>query len=226
MSHLIDIILIAVVLLVVFGSAKRGIIITLFDMVSAVIAAVFAKLIAPGAASFVYDSFLKEKAISFLSEKYSGIQGQISSAVTNSASLFDFLPKGMKEFALASGIFNGDAVSESIMHSITTVEELEARVVSPVIHSLLNIICFSVLAFILVVLLRIVGMLIAKLVKKSKIAEKLDTAFGAVLGLIKGGIYSFVLAGIVCVVSYASETLAAYAADSYICSFVSNLIGL
>ena len=226
MSHVLDIILIAFVLLVVFVSSKRGIVITLFDIASAVIATLFARLMAPRAAVYLYDSFIKERVLAFLTEKYSGIGNQLAGVLGNITSVFDFLPKGMLEYANSSGFLDSQAMSESIMSSITTVEELETHIVSPVVHSLLNIICFSVLAFVLAALLRIAGRLLAKLVKKSEIAEKLDSALGAVFGLIKGLIYMVILSGIVCVISYSSETLAAYAADSYICSFVSSLIGI
>ncbi len=226
MNHIIDIILIAVVLLVVFISAKRGIVITLFDIASAVIAVLFSKLISPRASEYIYDSFIKERIIDFLNEKYSGIEHGISDMASNIASFFDFLPKGMTEYAKASGLFDSQALSDSILNGVTTVNELEANIISPVMHSLLNLVCFSVFALVLVVLLRIAGRLLAKLVTKSKLAEKLDTALGAAFGLLKGFIYSSVLAGLITVLSYTSEALASYAADSYICSFVSKLIGL
>lgn len=226
MAHIIDIILVAVVLLIVFISAKRGIIRTVFDLASGIMAFLGAKVLAPSVSVFLYDSFVKEIALNFLNEKYAGIENAIADSVSNIASVFDFLPAGVLTYMENSGMMDSQALSHSIMTSITTVEQLEASVVAPVLTALLQILSFAVLALVLLVALRIASGFISKLITKVKIADKLNSALGAVFGLLKGGIYMLIIAAVISIVSCSSQTVAAYAADSYICSLVASFIGI
>lgn len=226
MAHIIDIILVAAVLLIVFISAKRGIIRTVFDLASGIIAFLGAKVLAPAVSVFLYDSFVKEIVLNFLNEKYSGIENAIADSVSSLTSVFDFLPAGVLTYMENSGMMDSQALSHSIMTSITTVEQLESSVAAPVITSLLQILSFAVLALVLLVVLRIASGFLSKLITKVKIADKLNTILGAVFGLLKGLVYIVIIASVVSIVSCSSETVAAYAADSYICSFVATFIGI
>lgn len=224
MAHIVDILLIAVMVLVVVLSAKRGILLTLADFVSAIIAVLSAKLISPYISSYLYDNFVKERVMAILTEKFSSVGTSISSALSNIWQSLDFLPAGVKEFIKSSSVFDVEGVVSSA-GNVANISEMEIKIIRPVLTSVLSIISFAVLAFFLAVVLRIVGRLIAKLVTKSKIAEKLDTLLGAVFGLLKAALYVFVLASVIVVISYNSETLASYTASSYICSFVGKFIG-
>lgn len=224
MEHILDIIFAAILVLVVLISAKRGIILTVFDLASGLIAFLSAKLLAPHAASYLYDGFVKERVLQFLTEKYDGIENTVADALSNLSSFFSFLPKGVLEYADSAGYFDSQAISSDLMSRVTTVGELEAEIVSPVIHSLLNIVCFAVIALVLLVLLHIAGRLLSRLVKSSKIASGLDSGLGALFGVLKAALYVFILASILSVISCSSETLAPYAANSYICSFVARLV--
>ncbi len=225
MNYLIDIILVGVFLLIIFVSSKKGIVVTVADLVSGIIAFAAAKIIAPVAAEGIYSSLLKQSVIELLTEKYTGIESSISEALSNVTAVFDFLPEGILSFIDSAGYLDTDAMASGLMNSITTVSELEAQIVSPVVTGVLNLLCFAVFSIVLLIVLRIVGRFIAKLITSVKIADKLDGILGAVLGLVKGVIYVFVIAAVISVVSFSSETLAAYTADSYICSFVSGIIG-
>lgn len=226
MSYIIDIILICVILLIVFVSSKRGIVLTVADIASGVIAFVVSKLISPDIAELIYNNAVQKSVIDFLTEKYTGAENSIANAISNVTSVFDFLPAGIKSFINSSGYIDSESIATGIMSNITTVSELESEIVAPVVISVLNIICFAIISFILLIVLRIVGRLIAKLITSVKIADKLDSILGAVFGLAKGVIYVFVIAAIINIVSFSSETLASYAADSYICAFVADFIGL
>lgn len=226
MEHLFDIILAAILVLIVLISAKRGIILTVFDLASGLIAFLAAKLFSPYAASWLYDGFVRERVLQFLTEKYNGIENTVADALSNLSSFFGFLPKGILEYADSAGYFDSQAISSELMSRITTVGELESEIVSPVIHSLLNMVCFAVIAIVLLILLRIAGRLLSRLVKSSKIASGLDRGLGALFGVLKGGLYVFIIASILSVIACSSETLAPYAADSYICSFVARLVAL
>lgn len=226
MSHIIDIILVAVILLIVFVSSKKGLILTVFDLASGVVAFIAARFLAPTVASALYESAVKSIVVDFLTEKYTGIENTIAQSLSNITSVFDFLPDGVLTYAENAGLLDTASFSHSIMSSITTVEQLESSVVGPVVISLLNLVCFAVLSFVLLIVLRIAGRLISKLVSVTKIGDKLNSILGAVFGLLKGVVYVFIIAVIITVVACSSETVAAYAADSYICTFAKSLIGL
>lgn len=225
MNYIIDIVLIGIFLLIVFLGAKKGFIVTITDLISGIVAVVAAKLASTGVAEFIYNNILKESVTQFLSEKYADVQTGLSGILDNAFSVFDFLPDGTIAFMQTAGVLDAQSISENIIGSITTVEQLEAEVVSPVILSVLGIICFSVLSVVFVILFKLVGRLVAKLITISKLAEKLDSILGAVFGLVKGGLYVVIIAAVMCVVSFFNETLASYTASSHICSFIANLIG-
>ena len=156
----------------------------------------------------------------------SDAENAVSGAADSLLSVFDFLPKGISEYAKSSGLLSGESLSSELMGKITTVGELESQIVSPVVTTLLNILCFAVIAIVCLILLKILSRFLAKLVTATKIAKKLDSSLGAVFGLLKGIIYVFIIAAVVNVVSCASPSFAEYAANSYICSFASKIIGL
>ena len=226
MSHVIDIILIALIALIAFIGSRRGIILTVFDLLSGIISFIIAKFTAPLAAAFLYENVAKEKVLAFLTEKYSEAQSSLEGAIGNFTSVFDFLPDGILTYAEKSGMLDASAISQNVISSITTVNELETAVVAPVITAVLNMLCFAVIAFIAVIALRITGRFISKIVTKSKIADKLDSLLGGIFGVFKGVIYVFIIAVIISILSFTSQTIASYAADSFICGIAADLIGI
>lgn len=226
MNYIIDIILVAIVLLVVFIGSKKGFIVTVIDLIAGIVAVIAAKFASTGVAAFIYENILRSTVIEFLTEKYKDLQTGLAGLIDNIFSAFDFLPDGIIAFLQSSGAFDSQAISTDIISSITTVDQLESQIVAPVLLSILGLICFAVLSVIFVFLFRIIGRLVSRLIKVSKLAEKLDSILGAVCGLVKGCLYVLVIAAVICVVSFANENLASYAADSYICSFVADIIGL
>ena len=225
MNYVIDIILVCVILLIVLISSKKGIVVTLTDIASGILAFAVSKLISPTVADWLYLNVAKQPVTQFLTEKYAAAENGISDALSNVTSVFDFLPDGIMSFINSGGFLDSDALASGIMSNITTVSQLESEIVAPVVTPVLNILCFAVLSVVLLIAFRIAGRLIAKLIKAVKIAEKLDRTLGAVFGFVKGLIYVFIIAAAISVISFSSETLAAYAADSYICSFVAGIIG-
>lgn len=226
MNHIIDIILVAAIFLIVFISSKRGFILTVFDLVSGILAFIGARFLAPPVSVVLYNVFAKEPVTAFLTQKYTSAGDSIAAAINNLTSTLDFLPEGVLTYVKESGLLDGEVISQNIMNNITTVEQLESGIVAPIITSLLQLVAFAVLSIVLLIVLRIAARFISKVIKISKIADKLNSVLGAVFGLLKGCVYVFIIAVVISLLSCASETIAAYAADSYICSFTSTLIGI
>lgn len=226
MPNIIDIILIVLGVLIVLISAKKGIILTVFDLASGIISFLMAKLLSPYAAEYIYANYVKNTVTAFLSEKYQTASDGIANAVNGAAEFFNFLPKGVLEYAKEAGFLNGDALSSEIMSDITTVQELESNIAAPVITALLQVISFAVIVFVLAVALKIAALFISKCIKKTTVANSLNIALGAVFGVLKGAVYIFIIAAVINVIALSSESMASYAADSYICSFAGKIIGL
>lgn len=226
MNHIIDIVLVAIIALMVFISSKRGFIVTVLELASGVLAFIGARMLAPSVSVLLYDTFAKKIVTDFIAEKYAAAGNSIASVVNNLSSSLDFLPEGVLAYVNASGILDGNTVSQNIMSSITTVEQIESVVVAPVITAILQLVAFAVLSMVLLVVLRIAARFISKVITISKIADKLNSILGAVCGLLKGCVYVFIIAVVLSVLSFASESVAVYTADSVICSFASTLIGI
>lgn len=223
MNYIIDIVLIGLIALIAFLGSKKGFILTVFDLFSGIASVVIAKITAPIAAAAVYDNIAKKAVMAFLEEKYSAVGNAMTDAVS---SVFGFLPDGMYAFASKAGLLDASAISQGVLSKITTVAEIEANIARPVVTAIINIICFAVISFVAVIVLRIVGKLLSEVLSKIKVLEKFNAVLGGVAGVLKGVIYVLVIAVILCIVSFASETIANYTADSYICSFASKLIGI
>lgn len=223
---MIDIILIAVVVLITLLAVRKGFVRTVFELFSGLFAFIIARILASPVASALYTASVQKIVLQFLAEKYQGAENTIAQSLSNITEAFDFLPDGVYAYVEKAGFLDAQAMSQSILSSITTVERLEAEIVGPVVLAVMNLICFAVLAFVLLIVLRIVGRLLSKLVSATKLGKKLNQTLGGVAGLLKGVVYAFIIAIVISVVSLASETVAEYAASSYICTIARTLIGI
>ncbi len=226
MPYIIDIILVAVVALIAFLSTRKGFILTLTDLVSGVLAFLIGKLTAPLAANFIYTNFLKEKAMEFLNRQYTDVQMSIEFAADNVLSVFGFLPQGMVSYLDNSDVINSQNIAQSIMQSVTTIEELEQKIIAPVVLVIVNMFCFAVISFIALILLRLLGKMLSKAVTAFNITERIDSILGGIFGVIKGVIYVFIIALIITVISFVNSTVAEYAADSFVCGIAAKLLSL
>ena len=223
MGWLIDIILVGVIALIVFISYKKGIISTVIDLVAGLAAFALAKIIAPVAAQGLYNGIVKQIAIDFLTEKYNGIESSLADAIANATSSLEFLPEGILSYIESAGLLDSQALASGMMGEITTVAQLEAQFVAPVVTGILNLLCFAVISVLLVIALKFVGRFVSRFVTSFQFTAKIDRSVGAAFGFLKGTLYAFIIAAVVSVVSFASESFASLTADSYFCMIVSAL---
>ena len=223
MGWLIDIILVGIIALVVFISYKKGIISTVIDLVAGVAAFALAKIIAPVAAEGVYNSIVKQIAIDFLTEKYNGIENSLADAIANATASLEFLPEGILSYIESAGFLDSEALAAGMMGEITTVAQLESQFVAPVVIAILNLLCFAVISVLLVIALKFAGKFVSRFVTSFQFTAKIDRSVGAAFGFLKGVLYAFIIAAVVSVISFASESFAAMTSDSYFCAIVSAL---
>ncbi len=226
MNYIVDIVLVALVALIAFISSKRGFIRTVLDLVSGIAAFIGARFLAPPVSVFLYDNVAKVPVTNFLDAKYASAGDSLAQVINNAAQTLDFLPEGVLAYIKEAGFLDGEVISAEILGSITTVEQIESVIVAPVVTAILQIIAFAVLAVVLLIGLRIAAVFISKIIKISKIADKINTILGGVFGILKGLVYVFIIAVVLCLLSFTSEEIAVYTADSYICQLTSTLIGI
>ncbi|MCD7774493.1 MAG: CvpA family protein [Clostridiales bacterium] len=225
MTHIIDLILIALMLLIVLISAKRGIVLTVFDIASGFVSFLLGRTLSEPAANWIYSEYVRDSVIDFLDTQLKNAENGISNVITDALSLLDFLPDGAVALLENSAEFDLDTLTREIINGAVSVSEIEAEFVGPVVISLIKMAAFAAISFAAVVVFRILSKIISRFIRSSKIAGGLDTVLGGVFGILKGAIYICIAAAVINVISYASVSLAQYAADSYICTFVSDLTG-
>ena len=226
MNYIVDIILVALIALIAFISSKRGFVRTVLDLVSGVAAFIGARFLAPPVSVYLYDNVAKVPVTNFLTEKYASAGDSLAQVISNATQTLEFLPEGVLAYIKEAGFLDGEVISAEILSSITTVEQIESVIAAPIVTAILQIIAFAVLSVVLLIVLRIASLFISKVIKISKLADKINTILGGVFGILKGLVYVFIIAVVLCLLSFASEEIAAYAADSYICQFTSTLIGI
>ena len=226
MDYIIDIVLVVLIVLIALISAKRGFLRTVLDLVAAIAAFIGARFLAPPASVFLYDNVAKAPVMDFLTVQYKNAGDSIAQVINDAAQALEFLPAEVIAYIKEAGFLNGEVLSSEILGSITTVEQIESIIVAPVITALLQVVSFAVLTLVLLFCLRIVSFIVSKVIKFSNIADKINTTLGGVFGILKGVVYVFVIAVVISLLSFVSEDIAIYAANSYICQLASSLIGI
>ena len=181
MGIYIDIALLAIMLIFLIVSAKRGFLITLLEVLVFAIAVISAANLCKPAANSIYDTFIgpniTEKVSASLSEN-----SDIMSSAGKASAVVDNLPKIIKDYILrtdpdenniTSEILNGDA------------EKLSSDIAKPIAVTVLSPVIFLLLSIVLSLLLSVVAKWLNKICKLPLIGTA-NTVLGGVFGILKG----------------------------------------
>ena len=219
-----DIILGAVLLLVIVLAAIRGIIKTVLDLAGMTATFLCARLASPPLASFIYRSFVQSKVIDSLTREYGSLSESISGSVNRVVDSLDFLPKGIVRYINTSGMMNTEAVNNALKSTVGTAGDLEAKLISPVLTSILQMACFIAILIVLGIVFRIVTTLVAKSVQRSKKIRKADHALGALFGVLKGCVFVLILVGVFHIAGEIFELVAEFNDNSVVYTFLQSVI--
>ncbi len=225
--NLLDLIMFLIVAVIAIISAKKGFLLSLFNIISFVISGFLAKIFSSPVSAYVYDSYCREKIIAKMYEimPSGSVEGEISNAVLETLeSLPEFVMSMISHFNIidTNNLF---AMNEG---ANLTVEAIEQTYLEPIMLKVIAVVAIIVLFIIFAVILKFVFSLINKLLtrKKHKIIRGTNMLLGAALGAVKG---SFI-AGIVCAVlniaapALNNETLIEFVSGSAICNIIAQLL--
>ncbi len=197
MNYIVDVIIIALIILVIVRSSKKGFVSSLVDAFSMIIASIASYTVTPKVAQFFYDNFIKssvsrgfEKALDEINTG-AAINEKIDAMLAS-------LPEGAVNLAQSLGLVDLNAI-----HMSGTVDntQLISTVLNNIAYNVMITITKVVVFFVLFVLFTLLLRVLSKFfenINKIPLIGKLNSTLGGVLGVIKAGIIIIV----VCTVMY------------------------
>lgn len=187
MNWILDLILLAVFIVAVVFSAKKGIVRTLLEIAAFVLSIFLAfQLAAPMAESF-YDNFLEVRVQERIEEKLPA-GNAVESNTEKAVAVLEGIPSFAKKYLENSG-FNADALAQQIAlgrySNSSIAEELEENFAKPASVAVLTATFFLLLCIVLCAVLQAIAGGISKLFK-APIVSTLNKGLGALFGAVKG----------------------------------------
>ena len=185
MGIYIDMALLAIMLIFLIVSAKRGFLITLLEVLVFAIAVISAANLCKPAANSIYDTFIgpniTEKVSVSLSEN-----SDIMSSAGKASAVVDNLPKIIKNYILRTDPDENNITSEILNGDFSgtdAAEKLSSDIAKPV--TVLSPVIFLLLSIVLSLLLSVVAKWLNKICKLPLIGTA-NTVLGGVFGILKG----------------------------------------
>ncbi|MBR6572434.1 MAG: CvpA family protein [Clostridia bacterium] len=204
MNIILDVVVVAIVLICAFLSAKRGFVRALLETVGFVLAIMIAINISSPVADFVYDKVvsptIEKKVVTTIDEATSGT----SAAITDT--IWEKLPKFVSNAAEKSGVTK-DTVSNKLVSgtdSAAIAQNISQEILAPIVTTVIKYIATAVLFLILLFVVKLLARIINKLFKKSLFGGA-NAALGGVLGAAKGAIYAILFCIIVSLLTNVSK---------------------
>ena len=225
MLNSIDVVLLIIIALAAFISAKRGFIWSVLNLCVVVVSSILSKLLAGVAAQFFYDQFLHGRIMNELNRilPAGSVSGQIGEGIDT---VLAELPVPVTAIAKHYGLYPDLSSTTQIL----TVEGIEKDYIVPIVTGVLSIIATVLLFIIICAILKIIAGIIDHNLsdkKKHKFVSRTNTIIGAGLGILKG----ILIAGIVCVVlnllapATGSTALTPLVNGSFFCGMIAKLFG-
>ena len=224
MSIVIDLILIAVILLFVLTSAKRGFVKVLIETVGFIAAVIVAFTISTPLAELTYDKIIEPPVI----EAAVNAAGESAEHEAWNA-LPDFLINSDNAFFATTVNSFTEKITIKISDGVeNAVKNASREVVKPVATKLIGLL-YSV---ILIIVLSIVAKFLAKILNKLfsfSFVGKINRTLGGVVGFVKGSVVAVILCAIISLIlSFTGKPFLIFSEDTinqtYLFKFLSNII--
>lgn len=225
MNFIVDAIIIALIVLVIVRSVKKGFASSLVDTFAMVIASVGSYIVTPKVAQFLYDNFIR----STVSKGFEKALDEINSGAAISEkvdAMIASLPESAVNLAQSLGLVNLNAVGSGL-HMSGTIDnsQLISTVLNDIAYNVMititKVVAFFVLFILFTLVLRVVSKFLEN-VNKIPLIGKLNSTLGGVLGVVKAAIIVLV----VCTVMYfiVSSSDNAELVNAITCSKLYNFI--
>ncbi len=187
MSIILDVILLTIFVAFVFTAAKKGFMLSLFELIAVIVALALSYQFSPVVAQAAYDGIVEESLIETVETQIDD-NLNISSSTEQAEMVLDAIPDFMVTFASSVGI-EVEEVREKITSENFSAEnlatELVNKVAQPIVVAALTAIFFVLLAALLLFVLKWLAQILAKLFKLPLIGT-VNKVLGGTLGACKG----------------------------------------
>ena len=181
MALLLDIGVVALVVLFAIGGYKKGLLISVVNVVGTVVACAVSPFLASMFSPLVYDNFIKSVIIDSLNKATYGIQAKDLENIEKIGEVLEKLPNSITNMLSITGLHNDNIVSELTTTNLSFVELIEGSI-RPYADRLIS----TVLTIILFILISVGLKCAAHIATKVAEAVKLGTVnkiFGGVFGV-------------------------------------------
>ncbi len=194
MSWVIDIIALAIIVLCILISAKKGFVKTIVEFVGFIAAIVIAFTVSTPIAGSIYDNIVEPPLIAAVSEQ---TEDKTEEAVDSTwGALPDFLADSAQSLGLSTEELS-QSISENLGEGMeAAVSTTSKNLIRPIFVKLIGLIIGIALFLLMLVIVKILAGVINKLFSFSLIG-KLNRTLGGVIGVIKGAIYALLFCAII-----------------------------
>ncbi|MBR6568734.1 MAG: CvpA family protein [Clostridia bacterium] len=227
MTYIVDIIIIAVFLISVLISYKKGFFRSLFDLIGTLVSILAARIVSSSLAPQGFDMFIKEPARATLTNTL-GTAGttdygtQVESAINSIPDSFNGIMNliGIDKQAIL------EKVSSSELAQGNLVDNIMENIITPVGTALIQFVLFVILAVVFVLALKVIVKLLDFVIKKLPVVKSLNKGLGVVIGVLRGLLTVIIVSMLIgTVVSFiGNEEIIEAVNNSFIVSTVQNLM--
>ncbi|MBO4734749.1 MAG: CvpA family protein [Clostridia bacterium] len=201
-SLILDLIIVAIMALCVFFSAKRGFVRTLLEIVGFVAAFVIAFTVSSPLADMTYDNIIGPSIISSVEDATGNLGSDVSDQVWNT--LPSIIRKNSEKFGIKKDTFTDKVQSYVSMNTEDHAEKISKNVTKPVVVKLVGAIYSVVIVILLIFLSKFLARVINKLFSFSLVG-KVNAILGGAVGLLKGAAFSVIFCMLVSIVIIISK---------------------
>lgn len=189
MNIILDVIIIAIIAICVFLSAKKGFARTIIELAGFVAAILIAINLSTPVANFVYDKMVSPSIEKTVVKVIDDSVNSTSAAVTDA--IWEKLPGFVSNAAEKSGV-SKDTLSSKLMggsSSADIAQNIADEVVAPVATTVIKYIATVLIFIILLIVVKFLARLLNSIFKKSLLGGA-NAILGGALGAVKGAIYA------------------------------------
>lgn len=206
--NIFDIVIIALVVLIVVLSAKKGFVSTCLDTFSMVISAFASYKLCKGAADYLYELFIKDLVKTEFRQALDDMSASLS-VKEKVVGMIEALPETAVKLASSMGIdvnnFTSSLVSTIAKDEEALIENVANTLAYDIMITLTEIVVFVALFIIFTLLIRFVSTFFSNNLEKLPVVGKVDTLLGSVLGLIKAVVIVFAGSVVLYIIAQTAE---------------------
>ncbi len=227
MAYIVDIIIIAIFLISLVVSYKKGFFKSLFDLVGTLVSLIAARILSSTLAPQGFDMFIREPARLTLTNTLGEIGTTDYGAQAESA--INSIPEAFNGIMSFVGIDRQailDKISSSEFANGNLVDNIMENIITPVGTAIIQFVLFVLLAVVIILALKVAVRVLDFIIKKLPVVSSVNKGLGVVIGVLRGLITVIIVSSIIgTVVSFIGNEAAIEAVNSsVIVSTVQNLM--